>query len=60
MTRRIGSTPGSQKGLIISTLEGLRMLHRGSDAEFRVKIHLLDREALEGENVPDSLSRGMI
>ena len=50
----------SQKGLIISTLEGLRMLHRGSDAEFRVKIHLLDREALEGENVPDSLSRGMI
>lgn len=33
------------------------MLHRGCDAEFRIS--LLDRVP-EVENVPDSLSRGMI
>lgn len=54
MTRRTGSTLSFQKGLINSTLEGLRELHRENDAEFRMKVSLLDREGREGEIIPDS------
>lgn len=55
---RIGSNLRSQKGLISSTMEGIRKLHRGSDAEFRMKMGLSDREEKEGENIPDGFKQG--
>ena len=41
-----------------STLEGFGELRRRSDAEFRMKMSLSDREGLEGENILDSFKQG--